>query len=413
MQLALLGVDRDTLAIVRAAQNAGHEITWLATDEESTRALATFAPRVRRMDEWESLLAPGRCDGVLASLPSDPGRDEQLRRLVQAAVPLLVVHPAIEAIVGFELDMIRGDTGGVVIPYFPGCRHPALARLPRFSAPDSPLGGIELVTLERRLPERSRRAVLTAFTQDVDILRRAIGAITRVSGMAPGEGDSAFANLSVQMSSSGPAVARWSAGPTNGDSEAELVLTGPGGQARLQMPADERQWKWIVNGEPAPDSDYTSWNGPLETFSLFLGAMKGSATEAAAARPFEWSDACRACELAEAVERSVRRGRTVELHLETHSEEETFKGVMAAGGCLLVMLALAGLLIASLAGGLQLPSTAERLAARTAEEQPPSLSIWLRIAPVYPFVIFLALQLLRLVFRRAKSDPRSSSAGSQ
>src|SRR5262249_8540012 len=45
-------------------------------------------------------------------------------------------------------------------------------------------------------------------------------------------------------------------------------------------------------------------------------------------------DGTRAMELSEAVNRSLRRGRTVEMHYESISEEATFKSVMTSTGCL-------------------------------------------------------------------------------
>ena len=51
-----------------------------------------------------------------------------------------------------------------------------------------------------------------------------------------------------------------------------------------------------------------------------------------------WLAACRDQEAAEAVDRSLARGRTIELFNEEHTEEESFKSVMAMGGCLLLVI---------------------------------------------------------------------------
>src|SRR4029077_4312375 len=68
-----------------------------------------------------------------------------------------------------------------------------------------------------------------------------------------------------------------------------------------------------------------------------------------------WLAACRDQEAAEAVDRSLLRGRTIELFNESHSEEQSFKGVMAMGGCLLLVAALAVLFFVVLVESLQLP----------------------------------------------------------
>jgi hypothetical protein len=209
-----------------------------------------------------------------------------------------------------------------------------------------------------------------------------------------------LANLAVQMSGAGPALVRWSAAPSGEAPEGQLLLLGDRQSARLFMPADEKRWRWEVGGEAFGPQQYDSFNGPRAALESF--AKKIRRNDRKPDPLFHWAHACRACELAEAAERSVTRGRTIELHLETHSEEETFKGLMAAGGCLLVIAALFGLFIASLIGGFQLPSIAER-EANPKPEDAPSLSLWLRIWPVYPLLLFLALQLLRLVFRKKSS----------
>jgi len=99
-----------------------------------------------------------------------------------------------------------------------------------------------------------------------------------------------------------------------------------------------------------------------------------------------WSDAARAVELAEAVERSVRRGRTIELHDEDFSEEATFKGTMTSLGCAVLMFGLVTLVVAA----------AFRQHGR-----------WLYVLLVV-FLLFLALQLFRLVFRgRPKSGEQT------
>src|SRR5262249_18937293 len=101
-----------------------------------------------------------------------------------------------------------------------------------------------------------------------------------------------------------------------------------------------------------------------------------------------WLAVCRDQEAAEAVDRSLARGRTIELFNESHSEEQSFKGVMAMGGCLLLVAALFVLLLVVLVESLQLPIR--------------EFWVW-RLWPVYllvPIVVFLMLQLLQFAAKR-------------
>src|SRR5262249_35295673 len=98
-------------------------------------------------------------------------------------------------------------------------------------------------------------------------------------------------------------------------------------------------------------------------------------------------DGTRAMELAEAAVRSLRRGRTVDLHYESISEEATFKSVMTSTGCL-ILLAILFVLPLSMAG-------------------PPLGFKWTLFIPslIPPvLVIFVILQVLRLAVRRPKTS---------
>jgi myo-inositol 2-dehydrogenase/D-chiro-inositol 1-dehydrogenase len=91
-------------------------------------------------------------------------------------------------------------------------------------------------------------------------------------------------------------------------------------------------------------------------------------------------------EVAEATVRSLRRGRTVDLHYEPVSEEANFKSVMTSTGCMILIGALVAVLLA-LSG-------------------PPLGYHWtIYIAYLIPpiLVIFVVLQTLRFAIR--PSDP--------
>ena len=94
-------------------------------------------------------------------------------------------------------------------------------------------------------------------------------------------------------------------------------------------------------------------------------------------------------EIAEAAAESLRRRRTIEIHQQDRSEQQTFKGVMAAGGCLLLLGVLAMLPVTVLMDGF----------GATVRDNP-----WWRLWPVCllsPIVLFLALQILWRVFPRS------------
>ena len=100
-------------------------------------------------------------------------------------------------------------------------------------------------------------------------------------------------------------------------------------------------------------------------------------------------------EVTEATVRSLRRGRTVDLHYEPISEEATFKSVMTSTGCMILVGALFAVLMA-LAG-------------------PPLGFNWtIYIAYLIPpiLVIFVMMQTLRFAVRRPDRADDYAARGS-
>jgi hypothetical protein len=226
--------------------------------------------------------------------------------------------------------------------------------------------------------------VLNQFARDVDLLRAVAGEVKQLGAMGPAADASVWSNLNVQMSG-GETLLRWSMLPPGERSGGRLILFGQGGRATLEMP-DGQPWTLTVNGSQAIEETCEGWNEPAAVIECFEAAVRGEAISPT------WQDACRDVELASTVERSLARGRTIELYDEEISEEATFKGMMAVGGCGLLLLALLAVVVAATVEGLHLPF----------REHP----LW-RIWPAYllaPAVIFLALQFLRLVFRDRKQQ---------
>jgi hypothetical protein len=101
--------------------------------------------------------------------------------------------------------------------------------------------------------------------------------------------------------------------------------------------------------------------------------------------------ACRSLEALAAVEKSLQRGRTIEVAQSEQSEEHNFKGVMASAGCLLLFLILFAVFIVALVEGLRLPLR--------------DSAIW-RLWPlglILPLALFLGLQFLQTVIQKPQS----------
>lgn len=418
MKLALLGSDVDSLDLVRwAVEVGGHELVAVYEAGRFEAEVRAIAPRARTGENWEALVLGSAAEAVIVGLDAI-GTDEasgidgaerradQFRKLAQAAVPMIVVCPACEAIVGFEIEMIRRDVNGVIVPFVAAAEHRAVARLAEIVAQGekSSLGTIEQITFEREQADRSREAVLFRLAQDVTLLRRLIGAIRSVSatgqaatfgrdplGPKPKELPN-LANLSVFLSGETGLAARWSIGPGSPEASGRLIVVGEQGKATLHMPAGD-EWVLEISGPRSARETFDSSPHYAEAFQAPEAAPVATAGDS------PWLAACRDQEAAEAVDRSLARGRTIELFGEEHTEADSFKGVMAMGGCLMLLLVLGVAFTAALAEGLRLPIRAW-----------PIVRAW-PVCLLVPVGIFLLMQLLQLAVKRPEHHPLAENSG--
>jgi myo-inositol 2-dehydrogenase/D-chiro-inositol 1-dehydrogenase len=133
--------------------------------------------------------------------------------------------------------------------------------------------------------------------------------------------------------------------------------------------------------------DYPQWNAPeaaLEMLSLAVASEEADSN---------WHDAARTVELADAIDRSLAKGRTIDLHHEEFSDVGTFKGTMASAGCGLLVVGLILVVVVALVHTLAAQAGWNWLARK--------LDGWPYLMLVV-FGIFLLLQLLVFV---GKSRP--------
>ncbi len=350
MKLALLGTDDRIDQVAAAALQAGHEVV-AAADLPGGGPWRPIVP-------WQDLLDAAVCDAVLVGRRSwTEVRAEAVRALVQAGRPLLVSHPAeLSMLWAWELEMIRQDAGGPLVPLLPERLHPFVQRLrttlEAALAGASPLGTVESLVFERRRAERHRDRVLTWLARDADLVRAIVGEPARIAalGVAPDAEPTAWNSLTVGLTSPTSVPVRWQV-TGGGEGRLELTLHCELGRIELMIPDDwSRPWRWTDSDRPAEECSFDLAAAMLPSLTVLPGRPEDTAAEAVA--PARWADAARAIEVAEAVPRSLAKGRAVDLHQEEFSELGTFRGTMASAGCGLILLALGLLLVATLVGGI-------------------------------------------------------------
>lgn len=398
MKFTLLGTDQATLELARAIlADPAHELTAIHDPCDLPWQPGPLAERIAKGGEWATLLSGDDPPCVLVARgQQDDDRADQLRKLAQARVPLVVAHPVHGSmLIYYELEMIRAESQGLLLPYNPAAWHPVWEKLAEWverqpAATSGEKFAWAQLLIERTVQTRRREVVLAHFARDVQLARTLVGELTHLSAMASGSGDPDYANLMVQMSGPGKVLVRWNVAfeepaTSQPTSRATLTLVGQNAKATIRMPAHAQGWSLTVESQglaeelPLGERDLTA-----EHLARIVKAVGGSSQSPT------WMDACRTMELADAVDRSIERRRTIELHYDEHTEQDSFKGIMSGAGCFLLLGAILAAIVGSAAG-----------------------NFGVALADIWPFallgllVVFLLLQLLRLVYPHSHTSDQN------
>lgn len=402
MRFALIGIDDLSRTLVHAlAQSPVHSLVATYLSRAESNELAGWISHLPQTESWESLLARRDVDAVLVASGGDPIlREEQLKRLVQGAIPLVVVHPACDVMFAYELEMMRREAGGVIVPIAPHWWHPGMERLVTWCRQQTTPQSIEQVNFQRSLVDRRREPVLHQFVRDAWPIRRLIGPIQNVSAVGASNEDPSLSNLSVHCSGENEIRASWSVVSPTMDPVSKLSIIAANEIATLHIPDGDVPWTFESRGAHTVKEQLAAWNPGeqiLERIQQAVVAGQGVPS---------WSEACLDLEAAESVGKSLRRKRAVDLHTAEASEDQTFKGFMAAAGCLILTIVLLGFLVLAVFEGFRMP-----LQDATPAASPDGASKWplaVRLWPVYPLVAFLLMQFLLLLAKRPARKPPSS-----
>ena len=357
MRFALFGADADVVQLaVAVCVCTEHQLVAAFAPGAHAQAIGGLAPGIRFDEDWEALLGGGLADAVVVA--AEPARDaagadqrtRRLRNLVQAGLPLLLVHPACEATVGYELEWLARDERVVLWPYYPGDSHPAVAYLAELVARGdaAEIGRAEQLLVERTLVPMSG-GTWFHLARDASLLRSICGPASQVSAVGAGSAGSDPAPVSVTMTSQRGLLIRWSA-KEGGDAEtARLTLQGHRGRATWELSPPRRPGPLTVEGRTPSVVAMADWDEFAAAVRAFAEAVAGQVAHA------RWLEVGLDLELAEAARRSLARGQTLQLPERDLSETAAFKGTVAVGGCLLLCLVVAVLVAVGLAEGLGLP----------------------------------------------------------
>jgi predicted dehydrogenase len=323
------------------------ERSWAAAIERRPghRLVAAYPgfPETPRPRDLDDALAVAGVEAVVVGGASDV-RAEVLRRVAAEGFPAICLHPpGPDSEAYYQVSLSRAETGAVLVPDLPLRLHPGIARMRR-ALEAQELGAFRGLRYEAAVDAAVGDLARFHFARVVDVVRSLLGEIEAVTATGDPPGEHPDESLVVQLRGAGGrrAEVRLSAGPPT---LPRIVLTGAEGSLALALGATDNLGGTARitldtrdGGETVTTLD--PWDPRGDILDVLAAARAGRRVHP------DLGDGTRAMEVAEAAVRSLRRGRTVELHYEEISEAGTFKSVMTSLGCLILLSILVVLPVA-------------------------------------------------------------------
>lgn len=354
VSFALLGDDPRVLPLIEAiGRKKDLQLTHGVALAEQTAAVMALAPQVNLLGDVDELLTlPTSTVLILAT--ADEHALFVAKRLAGDGHPLLLFPRRAHGDgFAYELLLVRDETA---VPLFAASAMITDPQITKVLAGD--VQPIQHLQFERTLQPADNSSLLspvdieTAMIADLPVLLRLGGAFTRVTAVHSHVGESGIATATLTLAGENVPDTLWTLKPTTSQPVWTLRIS-------RESVTQEIQGDALNNGEQ-------TGNALLQSFLSTLPV--GSSAGATVAKPREhrqsWNELIAVYEILDASRRSLRRGRTIELHYEETSERSQFKTQMTAIGCgvlLLTMFAFIGLLL--IGAALDTRSVVERRAA--------------------------------------------------
>lgn len=343
MRLLLLGDHPDGIdAVLALTRQEPWRLAGYAGPMNAVARLRQAGMAVSTHGDAETALALKDLDWVILA-DELPHRPELLKRALQNGCSVAVVHPPdLEPDVAYEALLLQQDARVQLVPLLverlsPGIqalrklldegRLGALRQLEmeiRFNAPSSGGG------LMRGLPrEWEGHPLLTLW----DPLRLVLGEVEEISAVA-GQGEILpNATLALTGTCRGGVLFQANLLPqTGGHTGCRLTLRGERAEAVLDAPEGWGGPCRLLLGEEVRELPPAPARGEM------LAEVVRSAQ---AGQPrLTWTDGTRCLELFDAVRRSVRRKRLVQMDYDAVSETGNFKSTMTALGCMILLVVI-------------------------------------------------------------------------
>lgn len=400
MRYVWLGDSPESREFVRASGAASGVLVAACVPESSVAAALALAPGVRIVRQPAELLSLPDIAAVLLAT-ADPAAIEVARQFAAQGV-LMLVDPQLAhgTELVYQLGLLQDENPQLVrvIPLCPWRVHPLFQAL-RAQASATGAAGVVHWEFERSFPPTglatgpqtlTRAQLEQAWLGDLDLLSAVAGEFQYVTAVPVGDSPEAPLSCTLNCGGQQAVATTWSGRVSPASQLADDVLPW-----RLRGTSADRVWElgggsqgqaWVLTvrqGEQLARSVQAQASGPgywAQVQQLTAGSTSTTVPGL--------NDLQRVFDLLDAVQRSLKRRRTIDVYREAPSERSTFKSQMTAMGCGVLMLTLVTMLM-----GLGVGLVAKEL------ELPGWIMQGVRALVFLPVFLFLALQVLIFLTR--------------
>ncbi len=352
MRFALVGDDPVMLPLVQAiVESEHHELTHAALAGDMLADLLKLAPQIKIVDDWTALLTQNKLDTVLVG-GSDSHVQEAARRLAGEGIALMV-FPCVAYGEGlaYELALVQDERGTSIVPAVPMAFRPVMLAMHGFIEdlrnPDANHDGqpfVREIRLHRRIKsgkskQISRTDLETHLLSDLCTLGSLSRTYNRITAILIGANENSLSTATVTFNGTDLPDAVWTCESAETDG---WQLTFIHDDSEQTYSNGETLDEMAAQGEAVSHEEVPA--GQLLLNVLEDPGSGGRTSGGTDVEDFNWSDVVRAYEQLHAVRKSIRKGRTIELHFEDTSERSQFKSQMTAIGCGVLTLTFFGVL---------------------------------------------------------------------
>jgi myo-inositol 2-dehydrogenase/D-chiro-inositol 1-dehydrogenase len=290
----------------------------------------------------EALILPGLDAAVVGGPMAE--RTEALRRAAAEGLAMICVHPpGRDSEAFYQIAMSRQETGAVVVPDLPARLHPGIARL-RQAIAQNTLGEFRSIRVDASAEAEDGELVHVGFARAVDVVRALLGEIAALtaSGDPPGVNPGQELVVQLRAENGRRAEVRITSEPRD---TVLLTLVGALGSLTLEYDPLFETPARLVQRTAGRDGEQATALGPWDARAAVFEVLRIARGLEPDADPRlvpapNLHDGTRSMELTEAVVRSLRRGRTVDLNYERINEAASFKSIMTSTGCMILLASL-------------------------------------------------------------------------